>query len=195
MHAPPCSVALIGLVLMARSLAGAAEGASWNLEARASLQNASPTTPGEYQVKARYVSVLPDYIKWPQGSGLEGRQLVIGVIGESPFERYLDDLFTPGKGQSRKARIVYLQNRQGVESCDVLFIPESESDRLYEILRRTKGRPILTIGDSPDFARRGVMVNLLLDRNRVALEVNLTTLRNSGLEVSSHILKNAKIIE
>lgn len=187
------AVACAGLLLVAQLQLSAwprSLSATWN-----STQNAAPGHFGEYQVKARYLSILPDYTKWPSGSGPEGRQLVIGVVGDSPFGNHLSDLFTPGKAMSRKGRVVYLQNRQGVEQCDVIFIPESESDRLYEILRKVRGRPILTIGDSPDFARRGVMINLVVDRDRVSLEVNLTTLRSAGLEVSAHILKNAKIIE
>jgi len=190
-----CHVALAGLMLVAQPQAWSAERVFSPIGDKAFSQNSNARLPGEYQVKARYLSVLPEYIQWPSGSVKEGRQLVIGVLGESPFDKYLDDIFTPGKPQSRKGRVLYLQSRQGIESCDVVFIPESESDRLYEVLRRIKGRPILTIGDSPDFARRGVMVNLVLDRDRISLEINLTSLRNSGLEVSAHILKNAKIIE
>lgn len=149
----------------------------------------------EYQLKARYLSILPDYVKWPEGQGHGKRPLVIGVIGDSLFEDYLNDLFAPGKPHSRNGRVVYLQNRQALETCDVLFICESESEWLYEILKKVKGRSILTIGDSPDFARRGVMINLVMERDRIGLEVNLPAVRSSNLEISSHVLKNAKLID
>jgi len=146
----------------------------------------------EYQAKARYLSILPDYVKWPEGRG--GEPLVIGVIGDSQFENYLNDLFAPGKPHARTKRVVYLQSRQAIETCDVIFICESESEWLYEILKRVNGRSILTIGDSPSFARRGVMINLVVEHDRIGLEVNLSALRSSGLEVSSHVLKNARLI-
>lgn len=195
MPSPFCAIALQGLMLVARPQAWRADTGAGERGDRGIVQNPGSRLPGEYQIKARYLSVLPEYIQWPSGRAKAPRLLVIGVIGESPFENHLDDLFSPGKPQSKKGKVLYLPNLQGLEACDVLFIPESESDRLFEVLRKVKGRPVLTIGDSPDFARRGVMVNLVLDRDRVSLEVNLTSLRNSGLEVSGHILKNAKIIE
>jgi hypothetical protein len=190
---PVCAIALQGLMLVARPQASGED--TGGLGDWALAQSQGSRLPGEYQIKARYLSVLPEYIQWPPGSGMANRQLVIGVMGESPFENHLDELFSPGKPQAKKGKVLYLPNTQGLEACDVLFIPESESDRLFEILRKVKGRPVLTIGDSSDFARRGVMVNLVLERDRVRLEINLTSLRDSGLKVSGHILKNAKIIE
>lgn len=162
---------------------------------RRSTQSSAPNRLAEYQAKARYLSILPDYVKWPESHGQGKRAMVIGVIGDSLFENYLNDLFAPGKPHARNGRVVYLQNRQAIEACDVIFICESESEWLYEILKRIKGRSILTIGDSPDFARRGVMINLVMERDRIGLEVNLPALRNSNLEVSSHVLKNAKLID
>ncbi len=156
-------------------------------------QAPSASRLAEYQAKARYLSILPDYVKWPEDQGKKG--LVIGVIGDSRFENYLNDLFTPGNPHSRTGRIIYLQSRQALEGCDVIFICDSESEWLYEILKKVRGRSILTIGDSPDFARRGVMINLVVERNRIGLEVNLAAVRSSHLEISSHVLKNAKLID
>jgi hypothetical protein len=188
------SIAALGLMFLARQEGVGASRIEDTSRASRTLQAPGSSRLVEYQVKARCVSLLPDYIKWPS-NGPEGRPIVIGVVGDSLFENYLNDLFTPGSPLSRKGRLMYLQARQSLETCDVLFICDSESERLYEILRRIKGRPILTVADSPDFARRGVMINLVLDRDRIALEINLNALRASGLEVSPHILKNAKIIE
>ncbi len=187
---------LLGLILLVQpqTFVSGGEALGSPKEGR-SPQSSPPNRLAEYQAKARYLSILPDYVKWPESHGQGKRALVIGVIGDSLFENHLDELFAPGKPHARKGRVVYLQNRQAIESCDVIFICESESEWLYEILKRVKGRPILTIGDSPDFARRGVMINLVVERDRIGLEVNLPAVRNSNLEVSSHVLKNAKLID
>jgi|GEM_PF-2259925 len=185
-----------GLMLMVRAEVSGRVAEAF-APAEAKLIQGTPSAPmGEYRLKASYVSLLPDYITWPASSRQDGHQLVIGIVGESPFGNHLNDLFLPGKPQSTKSRLVYITNNlRAIENCDVLFICESESERLYEILRKIKGRPVLTLADSPDFARRGVMINLFLDRDRIGFEVNLPALRSSGLEMSPHILKNAKIIE
>lgn len=162
----------------------------------AMVQPTAANRQDEYRLKARYVSLLPDHVTWPAACGPITRQLTIGVVGESSFGNHLNDLFVPGKPQSRRGRLIYIaRNLRVIETCDVLFICESESERLYEILRMIKGRPILTIADSPDFARRGVMINLVTDRDRINLEVNLPAARLSELQVSPQVLKNAKIIE
>ncbi len=195
MMSPFLRAASASLMLLARPQAFGGDAEAW-APAGVLLAQPAPANPtGEFQQKARILSLLPEYITWPADSGQSGRPLVIGVVGDSPFGSHLDAFFTPGQPQSRKGRVLYLNNLRAIETCDVLFICESESERLYEILRRVKDRPILTMGASPDFARRGVMVNLVLDRGRIGLEVNRTACRLSRLEVSAHILKNAKIIE
>ncbi len=196
MTSPLFRAASMGLLLAARLQAFGTEGMGLSQAEPRPVQSVPPKPMKEYEAKARCVSLLllPEYIKWP-AAGQEGGLRVLGVIGECLFKKDLNELFAPGKPASRKARLVYLTNFRTLESCDALFICESESERLYEILRRIKGRPILTLGDTPDFAQRGVMINLALERDRIGLEVNLPVLRLSGLELNSNVLKNAKIIE
>lgn len=145
----------------------------------------------EYQAKARYIGVLAEFVTWPGGPEAE-HSLVLGVIGRSPFEANLEEEFARRHVKGRQVRVEYFRNVNGIRNCQILFICESESDRIAEILAALRGSPVLTVGDSQGFAQRGVMVNILLEQRRVNLDINLTTLRQTGLEISSHVLKLAK---
>ncbi len=160
-------------------------------------QDSRPTTLMEYQAKARLLNILPDYLKWPPGHDPGARPLVLGVIGTSPFDNHLSELQGLDRPKSRKLRCVPVPNLRAVEACDLLFICESESWRLAEILQKAKGRAIVTVADTPGFAKRGVMVNLVLNpnRDRVGLEVNLGVLRQPHFEASPHLLKHALVVE
>ena len=48
------------------------------------------------------------------------------------------------------------------------------------------------MGDSPTFARRGVMLNLLVDSGTIGLEVNLKAVRAAGLEINPAVLSLSK---
>jgi hypothetical protein len=147
----------------------------------------------EYQVKAEYLGVLAEYVNWPQAAA--GASFVIGILGASPFEDRLEGVFRSRQVKGKPVNIVNLRNLDQVGQCSMVFICESEEGRLPEVLAALRGRPILTIGDSRTYARKGVMINLFLESERVKFEVNLGAVRGSGFEISSHLLKLAKIVQ
>lgn len=153
------------------------------------LAAASQESRPEYQTKAGLVYNLMNYVTWP---GAENRPLVLGILGANPFGDYLNNL---PSGKGRSIRLTFFRSLKGLEGCDAVFICESEEDRLPEILRALQGHPTLTLGDTPGFARRGVMINLVLAQERVALEVNLQSARRAGLGISSAVLSRAKVFE
>jgi hypothetical protein len=106
----------------------------------------------------------------------------------------LREIYSRLKIFSKDVRIKYLKNLKGIEDCDLVFICESEQERIPEILDRLKARPVLTISDCSDGARKGVMVNFMIDERRVRFEINLGAVKSSGLNPSSHLLKVAKAI-
>lgn len=141
------------------------------------------------------ILLLADYITWPPRTGIaeRGRPLVVGVLGESPIAPFLFSSPVPVKG-SLPTR-TQLKGVSGVEACDVVFIAESESARLLEVLRAVRGRPILTVADTPGFCNRGVMVNFIVQQGTIFMEVNLTATRQAGLEIGSPVLRRARIID
>jgi hypothetical protein len=77
----------------------------------------------------------------------------------------------------------------------ILIVPESAKPRLDEILNRTKGKPVLTIGDTGGFAKKGVIINMFIEQNHIRYEINKTALDRSGLQISSLLLASAVIVE
>lgn len=148
----------------------------------------------EYHVKALLLKNLGGYVSWPAAANPGKTAFVIGVFGVNPFAGYLDDVVRGQAIHGRRVQVVYFQalTQSAVDGCDVLFICDSEVDRLAETLRVCRGRPVLTLGDHPDMARRGVMLNLLIRDGFVEAEVNLRALRSAGLEISSSFLALGK---
>ena len=58
----------------------------------------------------------------------------------------------------------------------------------------TNGAPILLFGDTPGFLQRGVMVNLEQVGGRVVFDINLRSLKASGLKLSSKALRLARVV-
>ena len=75
----------------------------------------------------------------------------------------------------------------------VLFIDVDNPRVIAAVLNKIKGRPILTIGQSPDFLRMGGMINLVESGSRFKLQVNICEARKAGLTISSKLLKLSEI--
>jgi hypothetical protein len=65
---------------------------------------------------------------------------------------------------------------------------------LREILSGLRGRSILTVGDSKNFAAQGGMIGLLVENEGVRFEVNLGAANEAHLKISSKLLSLAKVV-
>lgn len=156
-----------------------------------------PTLKSEYQLKAQFLITLLDYVQWPaDGSAVDkDSPLIICVLGRSPFKTFLDEACQNRVTKGRRLQVKYSQKVQDLKDCSVIFLCESEESRLTEILNLLRDKPILTMSDTVKFATQGTMVNLYLENKQIRMAVNLTALQRSGLRISSHVLKLAKIVE
>jgi len=66
---------------------------------------------------------------------------------------------------------------------------------LGEAIQLLKGVPVLTIGETPGFARNGGIINLILEDNKVRFEVNVQAAKDAELNISSRLLALARIIQ
>ena len=76
----------------------------------------------------------------------------------------------------------------------MLFIAGSEEPQLDAILTSVAGAAVLTVGDTPGFVKRGGIIQFVPDGNKVKFEINLAASRRAGLNLSSELLKLARVV-
>lgn len=152
--------------------------------------------PTEYQLKAQYLTDFGRFIKkWgnrTQPSAEEPFDLC--VLGQDPFGASLD---TAIKGEEITGAPVVakrIARAQDATGCRILFISSSEANQLAGILGALGTSPVLTVADIPDFVKHGGMVEFVLDGNRVKFEINLASAQRAGLNLSSELLKVARVV-
>ena len=147
----------------------------------------------EYQVKAEDIERFTRFIDWPAGS--EGHStFLIGVVGENPFNGYLDKMAAQYRIKNRPVEIRAITDFSQIDSCQLVFICGTERDRLRRILMHTESKPILTVGDTAGFAQQGVIINFYNAGDKVRFEMNEAAIERSGLRVSAKLLKLARLV-
>jgi hypothetical protein len=174
----------IGLLLLFIYLLGI----SWGT---VSAQDAKPS---QYQVKAAFIFNFLQFIDLPlrPNQGINP-PLTLYILGEDPFGNAFDS-FQGEKIQGRKWNIRQIRPGQDFKDGHILFIASSEKNRINQILKQAHSQGLVTIGDTEGFGQQGVMINLYLERNRVRFEINMDSVRNNRILISSHLLKLARII-
>ena len=161
----------------------------------ASAQTLDSSDSSEYLIKAGFIYNFAKLVGWPGNAFAQpDSPIVIGILGTDPFGGIIDRILADKKVDARRFVIKRLKWGMEFKDCDILFVGASEAVHLEEIIRAVKGLPILTIGETPGFARRGCIINLIVEDNKVRFEVNLDAAKQADLNISSRLLALAKII-
>jgi len=165
----------------------------WILGANAQALDSSDSS--EYLIKAGFIYNFAQLVEWPPSTFAQpDSPIVIGILGSDPFGTTIDRIVENKKVRGRAFVIKRLKWGMDLKDCDILFVSSSEAARMDELIRSVKGMPILTIGETPSFARRGGVINLVLEDNKVRFEVNVDAAKQAGLNISSRLLALARII-
>jgi hypothetical protein len=184
---PAACLALLALI----AAAAACVAAPW-----AAADDAPPSR--EYQLKAAFIYNFAKFVEWPDGTfAAAGDPLVIGIIGDDPFNGALDQAIK-GKtvgGHPLVIRQITAGKEKSLKACQVVFVPASQDQNLDTILAAVKGAGILTVGESEKYVRAGGVIRLYLEDNKVRFEISQRAARAARLIVSAKLLKLAKLVD
>jgi hypothetical protein len=146
----------------------------------------------EYELKAALTYKLAKFVTWPAERELKP-EFELCVLGTHPFGSALDGI----EKLTIKDRPIVVRAIEALDpaACDLLFIAESESESLPELLAALADSPVLTVSDMERFAKRGGIVELQSRDNRVGFEINVAAYRRAGLVVSSQLLQLATVLD
>lgn len=148
-------------------------------------------------IKAAFIEKLSRFIEWPDKNATIQQQsnFLLCVIDQDTLDGALDDLAEASSIKNQPLRIQYLNHAEDAKECNALFISNTMSAKLNDTLLQLDDRPILTIGDSAEYAKQGVMINFYIEEGRLSFEVNIEAAKSAGFKISSRVLKLARIID
>jgi hypothetical protein len=160
------------------------------------VQNANAAPPGslEYQIKAAFLYNFVKLVDWPgEAFGDASAPITIGVLGEDPFGVALESIQSKIV-RGRRLVVRRFVNIQDLESSHVLFISSSEEERVTQILEKVRGSSVLTVGEMVGFAELGGIINFIIRKNEIRLEINVGAAEQAGVRISSQLVEVAKVV-
>ena len=158
-------------------------------------QNSYAEVASPYQVKAAFIYNFLKFVDWPADSvSNTNAPFVVGILGKDPFGPTLDNALMAKSVKGRPILVRRLENENAALECQVVFISSSERRRFRQILAKTSGRPILTIGESDEFATTGGTINFVTEENRIKFQINVDAVKQARLKADAQLLNLAKIV-
>jgi len=162
------------------------------------------------KVKSAYLLNFIKFTQWPETQHKDKKSpFVITVLGEDQLGEVLDKTMAKKivrdrailvrrvevPSDSHKRLQLLEQCKEDMKQSHVVFVSASLRDHLQEVLSIFHGSDILTVSDMPSFAKRGGMLELTLDKNRIVFHANKKAVTGTKIKISSKLLRLAKRVE
>lgn len=156
-----------------------------------------PTAVLEYQVKASFLFTMSKFVTYPEEAfSSADAAFNMCVLGEDPFQRVLDIGAKESNTniiQGHPVKVIYSQRLEEIQVCHILFVSESEKNRLPNIITYLEKRPILTVSDIKDFLVHGGMIEFYTEESKIKFCINLNRIIEARLNIGSQVLRLAKL--
>lgn len=144
----------------------------------------------ERAVRVAYLYSLIKFVDWPTPRN----DLLIGYVGSQATGETLLKSLDGRKSDARTLHVVLSPSDEMLEKCEIIYFGDASPEDIRKTLAKVDGRPVLTLGETDSFPRRGGMIGLVKDEDHIEIVVNLQLAQRSGVKISSRVLNLATIV-
>ena len=153
------------------------------------------STVTEDEIKAAYLFNFAKFVEWPaSATGASETPLVFCVAGGSRVRPILQDIARSRTVKGRRLVTRSWQPSSGSSDCHIVFVGAMAPERSEAALRAFRETSALTVADSTATGRAHAIIVFVKEAAAVRFEVDVGAARESGIEISSQLLKVAKAV-
>ena len=147
----------------------------------------------ETQIKAAFLYKFGGFVEWPAGAFTRADgTFTIGVLGADGVAAELERLVAGRTVHGRAIAVQKLKRGESFAGLHLLFIGQTETARLADVLAAAKGQPLLVVTETEDALARGSMINFITVDDKVRFDVALPQAERGQLRISSRLLAVAR---
>ena len=147
----------------------------------------SITNAQESKFQAIFLYKFIENVSWPDAR----KTIVVGVVGETAVQAEFEKML---KSRGNTNLTVRKITSADASSCDVVYIPESQSPGFSALLEKLTGKSILIVTEAADLAKKGAGISFLKDGSKLSFAINKLSLDARSLKVSVTLLTLGKEI-
>jgi hypothetical protein len=144
-------------------------------------------------IRSAMIFNICKFVDWPD-EVVHGDSLVLGLLGEDLSVRDFSSILGKTVGDL-PLTVRQVADPDELGDCQLVFIGEEEAGRQGSTLEAARAKSILTISQAEDFCRVGGVIQLVERRGKLRFFINPRAADESRLNLSSQLLKVAKIVE
>lgn len=144
----------------------------------------------EGKFQAVFIFNFYKQMEWP--SDYKGTDFVIGVLGESSVTAMLEKL-TVSKSGNTNFVIKEFSSVGSISKCNIIYIPEDQSDEFEDIKEKLEGTSTLIITEKAGLGGKGACINFVEINDRLKFELNEDAISKANIQISD-MLKSLAIL-
>lgn len=151
----------------------------------------------EYVVKAAAINhFVTRYVKWPESAyKTKTDPFVVAVLGKDPFGKSLAEALKGKSVGEHPIKLVNFASSAELEHCQLIFVPVAGEKQLPKLLEFYKDKHVLIVAESTAaVAQGGAHIATNIENAKLRLSINPAAAKRAKLELSSELLKLARIV-
>ncbi len=148
-----------------------------------------------YKVKSAWLFNFAKYTSWPKGSfSSDSDPIRIVIVGKDPFGKILDEVLG-GKSIGKRPIVVErVPDPTKLGKAHMVFVGEMGRRDREALLNELSKRAVLTVSERTSFTKEGGVCRFYSEKGKLRFEVNVDASGRAKLDLSSQLLKLAKIV-
>lgn len=138
------------------------------------------------KVKAIFLYNFTKYFEWPKN--MKSGNFIIQVIGtNTSLNQELNKMATSKQIGNQKLEIRNTTTYDATIQSHIIFLLNESSDKLKEIVTKTKGKGTLIVTEKTGLAKTGSAINFVVAENKQKFEYNKANAVKAGLKTSDEL--------
>jgi YfiR/HmsC-like len=150
----------------------------------------------EYKIKAGYLYNFTKFVTWPD---LKSTSFNLCLLGNDPF----GGIIAPIEKKSaftlpiKVIRLDEPENPNFAKDCHILYVGGTNIQKSFiETIKASRQQMgALIVGEGDAFASNGGMIGFVNRNGKIKLQINLPSVKRTGLKISAKLLEIAEIIK
>ena len=152
-------------------------------------------TDRQAQFMAVYLLHFANFIEWPTTVSADEGQFNICSYASGTVNMYIRELAGEKINNDSRINVLEAPSDEDLAQCQIVFFDTKNISLFHKIKQKTQERPILFVSDHQGFIQQGGTMEYFIEGNKLRFAVNITLAKNTGLILSSKLLRIAKVVE